>query len=219
MLVVPDVEHLTGRIRCERCSHQAIDDIVDEETVVALLTVTEHVDRLAQQRAPHEDGEESLVVVAQALAWSVHVGQAHDRASDPVDLPVQEVELLGRVLRDAVDVDRCDGMVLVDGQVLRLAEELPRRREHDRDIRVVVAQPFEQRDLAARVDVEVEERVGHRVEVTDLTREVEDELGLRGCGASLRVAEVGADDRDRRITVTGASGSGSRLCGLAPWRA
>ncbi len=67
-----------------------------------------------------------------------------------------------------------------------------------------MTQPFEQRDLAARVDVEVEERVGHRVEVTDLTGEVEDQLRLRGRRPCRRLAEVGADDRDPSEIVRGA---------------
>ena len=178
-----------------RREQQALDDVVDVEAVALLLALAEHRDRLVGERAPHEDRQEPLEVVAQALAGPEHVREAHRAGTQPVDLVVQQVQLLGRVLGDAVDVDRGDGMLLVDRQVARLAEDLPGRRVHDRGVDVLAAQQLEEPELARRVHLEVEQRVVHRVDVTHLPGEVEHDVG-RECG----VADV-RRDRRRRVGV------------------
>ena len=109
------------------------------------------------------------------------------------------MELLGRVLRDPVDVDWRDRVVLVDGEVPRLAEQLARRREHDGRLRVVATQTFEQRDMTAGVDVEVEERFGHGVDVADLAGEVEHDLRAGRGSERLGCAEIAVDHRDAEL--------------------
>ena len=132
-----------------------------------------------------------------------------DGRAQPVDLVVQHVELLGRVLGDAVHVDRRDRMLLVDGEVPRLAEDLTRRRvDHDR-IDVLAAQEFEERELARRVHLQVEHRIVHRVDVADLTREVEHDVGVDRRGVHVvttDLTEIRVDHRDRRVGITRAVG-------------
>ena len=53
------------------------------------------------------------------------------RDAHAVHLAVEEVVPLAGGLVDAVDVDRADRVLLVDGQVLRAAVDLPRAREDD----------------------------------------------------------------------------------------
>ena len=202
----------------QRGEHQALDDVVDVQAVALLRAVTEQGDRLVAERAADEDRQEALEVVAQALARSVHVGEPHRGRPQPVHLVVQEVELLGRVLRDAVDVDRRDRVVLVDRQVARLAEELAGRGEHDRRRRVLARSSLEERELAAGVRLEVEERVGHRVDVAHLAGEVEHELGVgRGVAhvGPVDVGEVGVDDRVAGSTSVPPSGTRFRVGAVA----
>ena len=95
-LVVADVEHLSWRVGRERRKKQALDDVVDVEAVALLLAVAEHRDGLVGERAPDEDRQEPLEVVTQALTGTEHVREPHRGRGQPVDLVVEEVELLGR---------------------------------------------------------------------------------------------------------------------------
>jgi hypothetical protein len=83
------------------------------------------------------------------------------------------VEPLSGDLVDAVHVDRRDRMALVDRQVQRSAVDLPCAGEEDLHRRVLVPARFEDRQLAAHVDLEIGVRVEHRVEMARLTGEVE----------------------------------------------
>ncbi len=128
---------------------------------------------------------------------------------------VQQVELLGRVLADAVHVDRRDGMVLVDRQVTRLAEDLARRRVDDDRVRILATHEIEEGELTRRVDLEVEHGVAHRIDVTHLAREIEHELG-RHCRVTdvgaLDVTDVGLDHSYRRVRV--ALGVGDQIAAI-----
>src|SRR4051794_39432506 len=97
---------------------------------------------------------------------------------------------LGGELGDAVDVERVDRMTLVDrpGGV-RLAVELAGRRVDDGRARASLANPFQEGELAARVEVEVAKRIRHRVDVRNLAGQVEDVVGgadLSACHALVR---------------------------------
>ena len=67
-------------------------------------------------------------------------------------------------------------MGLVDGQPIRPPVNLPRAGEDDFRLRVVLAAGFENRQLAAAVDLEVRVRVLHAVDVAHLAGEVEDHI-------------------------------------------
>ena len=76
----PTLKISPGASARRRGEQQALDDVVDVEAVALLRAVAEHRDRVVGERAPHEDREEALEVVAQALARPEHVGEPH-RAS------------------------------------------------------------------------------------------------------------------------------------------
>ena len=119
---------------------------------------------------------------------------------------VEQVELLGRVLGDAVDVDRRDGVLLVDGEVPRFPEDLPGRRVDDGGGDVLAPEEFEEAELARGVHAQVEERIVHRIDVAHLAGQVEDELSGQRRGAHfgpLHVAEISLDHCDRRVWRTG----------------
>ena len=105
MLIVPHVEHLTRRLRRPSGQQQAFDDVADVQAVAFLRAVTEDRDRLVRKRAPDEDRQEALQVVAKTLPGPVHVGEPHRAGPDPVQLGVEPVQLLGCPLVDPVDVD------------------------------------------------------------------------------------------------------------------
>src|SRR5918995_7156678 len=88
-------------------------------------------------------------------------------------------------------------MLLVDGQVSRMPEDLARRRVDDGGVRADLAQDLEEAELASRIDLQVEARARHRFDVAHLTRQVEDHLG-RGRGVMDRagVVELGLDHVD-----------------------
>ena len=106
------------------------------------------------------------------------------------------MEQLRRVLGHAVDVDRGDRVVLVDGKVPRAAEQLAGRGEDDHRVRRRDAQRLEEHEVAAGVHVEVEDRVGHRVGVADLSGQVEHVVGTLEHPGDGGICHVRVHDRD-----------------------
>ncbi len=86
------------------------------------------------------------------------------------------MERLTRRLVDSVDVHRNDRVRLVDRKVLGPAVDLTRAREDDLHARVVLPAGLENRELGTTVDLEIGERVGHRVEVTRLAGQIEEHV-------------------------------------------
>ena len=99
-----------------------------------------------------------------------------EQAADPVHGVVDEVVQLARDLVDAVHVGRVQGMSLVHGQALGLAVHLPGPRVHHARLGVVLAQGLQDPELAAAVDLQVGEGVGHGVDVADLPGQVEEHV-------------------------------------------
>jgi hypothetical protein len=107
------------------------------------------------------------------------------------------VQLLGGPLRDAVDVDRRHGMVLVDRQIAGMPEDLAGRRVDDNCLGSNLPKQLQERELAACVHVEVEQRARHRLDVADLTGEVEHHVRVHsGVAHDVCVADVSFDYLD-----------------------
>src|SRR2546422_656173 len=104
-----------------------------------------------------------------APAATVDDDQEFRKLPEADDLRVAE-------LVDAVDVDGDERVILVHREVLRPAVDLPRAREDDPDLRVLVPARLEDRELAPAVDLEIRVRIRHRVEVARLSCEVEEEV-------------------------------------------
>ena len=75
------------------------------------------------------------------------VGEPQGAGANAIDVVVEDVIPLARHLIDAVDVDWSQQVLFVDGQVIRLAVDLPRAREDDFDVLVVMTARFEDGQL------------------------------------------------------------------------
>jgi hypothetical protein len=101
-------------------------------------------------------------------------------------------------------------MLFVDRQVAGPAVDLPRAREHDLDVAVVAAARFENVELRRRIDVQIGERIGHRVEMARLPGEIEKEIPpLHQPRHRVRVANVGDIDRDLVPDIVNVEGVAS----------
>jgi hypothetical protein len=88
-------------------------------------------------------------------------------------------------------------VLLVDGEVARMPEDLPRRRVDDGRARADLAQDLQEAELTSGVDLEVEAWARHRLDVAHLTGQVEDHLGRRrGVPDGDRVVDRRLDDVD-----------------------
>ena len=128
---LPTLNIFAGASGRERREQQALDDVVDVEAVALLrpspntvIVSPASARRMKIGRNPWKSSRRRWRGPNTLVSRTAHGAQ-------PVHLVVEEVQLLGRVLRDPVDVDRGDRVVLVDRQVARLAEDLAGRREHD----------------------------------------------------------------------------------------
>ena len=87
---------MIARLNGSRSAQDALNNIVDIETVTFLVAVTKHRDWLIQHGASHEDRKKSLEVVAKSLSRSVHVRESQHDGAHSVTLVVEEMQLLGR---------------------------------------------------------------------------------------------------------------------------
>ncbi len=91
-------------------------------------------------------------------------------------LVVEQRRGLGRRLVDPVDVDRLQRVVLVQREVARAPVLLSRARVDDPRLRPLPPERLEHGELRPVVELQVEERVGHRVDVTDVAGDAEDDV-------------------------------------------
>ena len=190
--VAAEVVDPAGGLRPRGREQEGGDGVVDVGEVAALAAVAVDEDLLVGERVPDPDAEEGLAGVAHAHSRAVRVRQPQHARPDPVDVAVEEVVPLAGRLVDPVHVDGRDRVALVDRKVPRAPVELARAREHDRDVGVLVPARLEDRELAARVDLEVGVRVGHRVEVARLAGEVEEDVLVADeVAEAVLVADVG----------------------------
>ena len=90
-----------------------------------------------------------------------------------------------------------------------MTENLPRRRVHHASPGLHRAERLQEREVATGIDFEVEDRINHRVDVTDLAGEVEDDLGLAAESATASRSPMSA-------TMTSTSPSEGRFSRRPP---
>jgi hypothetical protein len=111
------------------------------------------------------------------------------------DVVVDEVVVLTRRLVDAIHVGRSNQMRFADWQRVGTPVYLPCASVDDLHGRIASPTRFEEREVAATVDVEIVERVAHAVDVTHLSRQVEDDVVTTDQRIHRRlIAEVGVAD-------------------------
>ena len=191
-----EVERPPVGLLVEGRSDERIDRIVDVREIAQLSTLPD-LERVALHHGPDPDTEECLPCVADAHVRSVGVRQAQGARADPIHVVVEDVVSLAGCLVDPVHIHGKDRVVFVHRQVRRPAVDLAGAREHDLDLGVVPAARFEDRELRATVDLEIRLRIGHRIEMARLAREVEQNvLALQEIPEAVLVADVGDVDPD-----------------------
>ena len=169
------VEHLAvARIVGAR-AQEGVAGVVHVDEVAHLRAVAEDLDFAILDGQPDEPADEALPVVLDQLPRTIHVGQPQRARAHAEHVVVDQVVVLARHLVDAVHIGRPHQLRLVHRQRIGPPVDLPRAREHDLRARVVVPARFEQRQLAAAVDLEVRIRIPHAVDVAHLPGQVEDD--------------------------------------------
>ena len=156
-------------------SEEGLGDVVDVSQVPQLLSAPD-LEGLALDHAADPQAEEILARVAHPQSRAVAIGQAQRHNRPLMDPVLQHPELLAGELGDAVGVRRGDRMVLVHGQVLGAAVELPRRGVDHEGVGRGLARGVDQAQLGRGVDGEVGERVALSAHVARLGRQVEDHV-------------------------------------------
>ena len=171
-----EVEDLPVRGVHRPRAQERVHHVVHEVEVALLPAAAEELDLLAEHDLAHEPPDEALARVADELARPVGVGEAQRRGADAVHRVVDQVVELAGDLVDAVHVRGVQQVGLVHGQALRLAVHLAGPGVDHLHVRVVLAHRLQDPELAAAVDLEVGEGVGHGVDVAHLAGEVEQHL-------------------------------------------
>jgi len=89
-------------------------------------------------------------------------------------------------------------VIFINREIVRFAVDLPCAGKDDANSGVVMTTGFQNGQLAAAIDVEVNQRVGHRVEVAGLSRQIkEDVLILHQPGDAIGIPHIGYVDTDQ----------------------
>src|SRR5580700_341720 len=190
------VEDLTGRLGPRRRQQEGLDTVVDVGEVAELLA-SPNLERLALEEQANPNAHKRLPRVLDSHPRSIRVRQPQDARRQLVDVIVQTVIKLARQLVDAVDVDGTQRMPFIDGQPFGPAVDLARAGKHNPRGRVEFPTRLENRELGAAIDLEVGERVLHRIEMARLSRQVEQKV-LPGHvrAKTVGIANVGNIDAD-----------------------
>lgn len=150
---------------------------------------------LALDQQAHPNTQEGLARVFDAHTGTVGVGEAQGTGAQAIHVVVEDVIPLAGQFVDAVGVGGADGMLLVNGEMVRLAIELTRAGKDDLHGRVVFATGFEDGDLGLGVDGQIGVGVLHGVHVAGLARQIEqDILSLDQMLEAVFVAHIGDVD-------------------------
>src|SRR5712692_10020898 len=168
-----DIAGLAGHLGSYRGEQEGVGGVLDLGEIVQLLaTPNFEVSALYDGAQPNPD--KGLTRVLYSHARAIGVGQPQRTTAHPVYVVIERVIGLAGHLVDAVDVDRSQDVLLVDRHVVRATVDLPCAREDNVDARVDRPAGLEQGQLRSAVDLEIDQRVGHRIEVTRLAGEIEE---------------------------------------------
>ncbi len=105
-------------------------------------------------------------------------------------------------LVDTVHVDRVERMVFVDRKILWPAVDLSGTGKNDLQIAIVQAAGLQDLQLRRRVNVQIGQRVSHRIEMAGLAGEIEKKLAvLDQSGHRFRIADICKVDRNAIANV------------------
>ncbi len=175
----------------------------EQEGVYGILDIGEVAQLLATPNleiAPLDDGaqpdpDKGLTRVLDPHPWSVSVGQPQRATAHPVNVVIESVIGLARHLVDAVDVDWMQDVLLIDRRVVRPAIDLSGTREDDLDAGIDRPAGLEQGQLRPAVDFEIDQRVGHRIEMAGLSSQVEEIFPpVQQMAQPVHIADVGDID-------------------------
>ena len=88
-------------------------------------------------------------------------------------------------------------MLFIHRQIIWPSVNLARARKNNFHVRIVAAASFQDRQLRGCVNVQIGQRVGHRIQMTGLAGEIEQNFSsLNQCGHGVRVTHVRQIDND-----------------------
>jgi len=110
------------------------------------------------------------------LPRPICIDQSQGDGVNPMRLAVHHVESFTRHLADAIDVDRLQDMGFFERKAFRPSIGLTRSGINHSGIAIFMPAGFQNCERGNRVQMQVLERLLHRLDVADMTGEVEDEL-------------------------------------------
>ena len=165
-----------GLGRDPRGQHR-VNDVLDIDIVPELVSLPEDFDHLVVHRFFYEVVDDAVLGMLHLVPDPVGIGYPESDRPDAMQLVVHLVIELAHDLVDAVEALGAQRMAF--GHFFRahdFAVLQPRARKDDLAPRVVNPAGFQKQQMPLAVDVQVEERVSLRVDVTHLCREVEDNI-------------------------------------------
>lgn len=102
-----------------------LDEIIDEDVVPQLLAVAENRDRLAFHGLADKPVDDAIFAMLHLAAGAVRIGNAEDHHRNAVNVMIEKVEVLRRVLVQRIGREGMLRVVFRNGNGLDLAELQP----------------------------------------------------------------------------------------------
>jgi hypothetical protein len=150
-----------------------IGHIVNIIEIPHLKPISPHLNPFTFNKVFDPYPQEGLTRVFHSHSRPVRVGEPQRTRFDAINVAVKNMVPLPRHFVDAVHIRRMKKMTLVNREKVGFSVNLPRTGIKDFDGRIVFPAGFQDEQLGPAVDVEIQKRILHRVEMACLAGEVE----------------------------------------------
>ena len=169
-----DIKEITNRLIAGASDQKSFDGIVYIGEASKLLSIAKELDFFTVDSLPDEPTRESLLLMFDKLSRAIRISQAQRNSRHPIHEVIDHVVPLAGHFVHAVDIDRPETLRFNERQLFGAAIRLASAGVHNVCIAIFMAARFEYGKRRHAIHRQVGERIFHRIDVADVTRQIED---------------------------------------------
>jgi hypothetical protein len=158
---------------------ERIHNTIDIGQITNLFSIAKEDDLLVAKDLMEKPADKPLARIPYQLALAIGVRQTQGAGLDPVNPVINSMIQLCGILVYAIDIDRQNRMLLVHGEALRPAIELPRAAIHNARARIHRTAAFQQAKVRFSITLKIPQWISHGIDVADMAGQIENDVYAR----------------------------------------